>query len=194
MRLLELVTQVKDILQDTDSDYWSESELVDYFNHGTRTIASERKEKPTITTVDLYEATNEYTVDGVLRYISAVDSNSIVRELYPDDKSGDNDNYGIIIQDYDKIYVNTPSDDVTLSIKSIVLPLSINLEDEVRDGDENALKYFVLSKAYEKEHDMENFNKSQYFLQLYMKELSLLLGNSRLGYMQQVEITEGYYY
>lgn len=194
MRLLELVTQVKDILQDTDSDYWSESELVDYFNHGTRTIASERKEKPTITTVDLYEATNEYTVDGVLRYISAVDSNSIVRELYPDDKSGDNDNYGIIIQDYDKIYVNTPSDDVTLSIKSIVLPLSINLEDEVRDGDENALKYFVLSKAYEKEHDMENFQKSQYFLQLYMKELSLLLGNSRLGYMQQVEITEGYYY
>lgn len=194
MLLIDLMEQTKDILQDTDSDYWSESELVDYFNNGVRTLAAERKEEPTTTTVTAYTDTNEYAVDGVLRYISAVDSNNLERKLYPDDKSGDDDYYGIIIRDYDTIYVNNPLDDTPLSIKTITMPEAVNLDSEVRVGDESALKYFALSKAYEKESDVENFQKAQYFFQLYQRELALLLKNSKSGYIDNTGLVKGWFY
>jgi hypothetical protein len=194
MTVLELFNQAKDTLQDTDGNYWSESELLDYYNSGVRTLAAERLESPKTKVLNLVGSINEYTIDGVLRYISAKDSNNTVRPLYPDDTTGDEDLNGIIILDYNKIYVNNPETDVSVSIKHIAIPSDGNLTDTVRASDENALKYYMLSKAYEKESDLENFQKSQYFLQQFQRELNSVRKNSKVGYTEKTEITKGYYY
>jgi len=194
MTVLELFNQAKDTLQDTDGNYWSESELLDYYNSGVRTLAAERLESPKTKVLNLVGSINEYTIDGVLRYISAKDNNDTVRPLYPDDTTGDEDANGIIILDYNKIYVNNPETDVSVSIKHIAIPSDGNLTDTVRASDENALKYYMLSKAYEKESDLENFQKSQYFLQQFQRELNSVRKNSKVGYTEKTEITKGYYY
>ena len=194
MVVLGLFHQVRDVLQDTDANYWSDSELLDYYNSGLRSIAAERLEEPRTTTVTLVDDTYEYTVDGVLRYISAKDSDDITRELYQDDGSGDDDYYGIIIKDYNLIYVNNPSTGTTISLKNISLPANDNLSSVVRDSDEQALRYYMLRKAYEKESDLENFQKSQYFLEQYRRELNRILKNSKLGYVNNTELTKSYFF
>ena len=194
MVVLGLFHQVRDMLQDTDANYWSDSELLDYYNSGIRSIAAERLEEPTTTTVTLIDDTYEYAIDGVLRYISATDSDDNTRQLYQDDGLNDDDLYGIIIKDYNLIYVNTPATDTTLTIKTISLPANDNLSSTVRDSDQVALKYYMLRKAYEKESDMENFQKSQYFLAQYTQELIKILKSSRLGYVNNTELTQSYFY
>jgi hypothetical protein len=194
MLVSELLTQTRSVLQDADANYWTATELLDYYNSGLRSIASERIEEPTSTDVAEIDATNEYTVSGVLRYISIKDSNNVDRPIYPDDGSGDDDTYGVIILDYDRIYVNNPTTGVTLTIKNISLPADAVTTDTVRSGDDTALKYYMLSKAYEKEHEMENFQKSTYFLGLYQRELMKILNAGKLGYRNIVEITKSYFY
>ena len=192
MTVLELMHKSQDKLQDTDANYWTQSELLDYYNSGLRALAAERKEKPTNTTVTLLDDTYEYQIDGVLRYISAEDNDGVDRPLYQDDGTGDNDLNGIIIQDYNRIYVNTPATDDSIVIKHIAMPVEHNLGTTVRSGDETALKYYILSQAYEKESDMENFQKSQYFMGKYDTEMKILTKNSKLNYVTKVETTIGY--
>lgn len=194
MLVSELITQTRSVLQDADANYWTDAELLDYYNSGLRSIASERIEEPKSTDVAEIDATNEYTVSGVLRYISIKDSNNVVRPIYPDDGTGDDDTYGVIILDYDRIYVNNPTTGVTLTIKNISLPVDAVTTDAVRIGDDTALKYYMLSKAYEKEQEMENFQKSQYFLGLYQREIMKILKSGKLGYRNIVEITKSYFY
>ena len=188
------MTQVRDMLQDADADYWTDVELVDYYNSGIKAIAAERLESPRTTTEATLDGTYEYTIDGVLRYITVKDSNGLNRPLYPDDGTGDDDTYGIIILDYDRIYVNTPETGVSLAIKNISLPILAVSTDSVRDTDEDALENFMLSKAYKKESDMENFQKSSYFMNEYKTNLQSILKHSKLGYVDKTEITTGYFY
>lgn len=194
MVVLELMKIVRNSLQDAKKNYWTDNELLDYYSSGIRSIAAERLEEPTTTTLDLTTGTNEYIINGVLRYISIKDSNGIVRDIYPNDTTGDDDNYGVIIVDHDKIYVNTPETGVTLTIKHISLPDEPNITANVRSGDEAALKYFMLSKAYEKEMEMENFQKSQYFFSLYLKELQIILKHKKIGFINNTSLTKGYFY
>ena len=144
MTVRESLTKIRDLLQDTDSVYWSDSELIDLHNECKRHLAAERKEKSTTTEVILSEDTNRYTVEGVLRYISIKDSDNKARKIYPDDESGEDDTSGVIIEDFDTIYVNNPEDNTTLSIKHIAMPEEDNLNDVIRTGDENAYKYYIL--------------------------------------------------
>ena len=194
MLVSTLISDTRDVLQDADADYWSDAELLEYYNSGIRAIASERIEEPTTTDVALTTGTNLYTVSGVLRYISAEDDNNIERKLYPDDESGEDDTYGVIIQDYDRIYVNNPVTGVTITIKIISLPTDAITTDTVRFGDEDTLRYFMLSRAYEKEQDTENFQKSQYFMVQYRMKLNQLLKHSKSGYRDRMELTTGYFY
>ena len=194
MLVSELITQTRSVLQDSGADYWTDAELLDYYNSGIRSIASERIEEPKSTDVATIDGTNVYTVSGVLRYISIKDSDNVDRPVYPDDGTGEDDTHGVIIQDYDTIYVNSPSTGVTLTIKNISLPADAVTTDTVRTGDDTALKYYMLSKAYEKEQEMENFQKSTYFLGLYQRELMKILKASKLGYRKIVETTKSYFY
>lgn len=194
MQVKNLISQVRDNLQDSNADYWHDSELLNLYNECKRHLSAERQESPTSKTVTLIDDTYTYTVSGVLRYISASDNDDIVRVLYPDDKSGDDDTTGIIVQNYDSIYVNTPETGTTLTLKVIALPSDDNLDYTVRAGDENAYKYYMLSKAYEKEQDTENFNKASYFRSMFTDALRYLKKNSNINYIDETQITKGYYY
>ena len=194
MTVRELLQQVRDTLQDTDRVYWSESELINLYNDAKRLIASERVEDKTTTSLLLSANTNTYSIDNVLRYISAKDSNDISRQLYPDDDSGDGDTYGIIIKAYNSVYVNSPEDDVTVTFKVVSMPSEDNLNDTVRTGDENSIKYYILSRAYEKENEMENFQKAQYFFAKYQTEFKSAKKNANVGYRADTRTTKAYYY
>lgn len=194
MTVLQLLTSTQVSLQDSDANYWSQDELLEYYNSGLRSLAAERLEEPKTTTVPTIDDTYTYSVSGVLRYISILDSNDIIRPIYPDDYSGHNVSYGVIIKDYNEIYVNTPETGVDIYIKHIAIPDEQTTTDTVRLGDDVVLKYYILSKAYEKESDLENFQKSQYFYQKYQIELAKILKNSKLGYTDQTETTKGYFF
>lgn len=194
MTLRELIAKVRDKLQDADAVYWSDSEFIDLYNECKRYLSSERKENPTTTSVSLSDGVYEYTVSGVLRYISAKDNEKINRGLYPDDGSGDNDADGIVIMDYDTIYVNTPVTGTTIALKHIAFPAEDNLNDPVRSGDEESYTYFLLSKAYEKDTDMEQFQKAQYFWSMFTGAMKFVKKNSSLNYMDKTQTVKGYYY
>ena len=194
MLISTLLTNTRNVLQDADADYWTDTELLEYYNSGIKSIASERIEEPTTTSLPLIDDTYEYDVSGVLRYISIEDSNGIDRPLYADDGTGDDETYGVIVLDYDRLYVNNPLTGVTLTIKHISLPSDQLSTENVRIGDETALKYFILSRAYEKEQDVENFQKSQYFMQLFRLELNKLLKHSKVNYRKGTDVTKSYFY
>jgi len=194
MTLRELIAKVRDKLQDADAIYWSDSEFIDLYNECKRYLASERKENPTTTSVSLSDGVYEYNIDGVLRYISAKDNEKKNRELYPDDGNGDNDADGIVIMDYDTIYVNTPVTGTTITLKHITFPAEDNLNDAVRSGDEESYTYFLLSKAYEKDTDMEQFQKAQYFWSMFTGAMKFIKKNSSLNYIHKTQTVKGYYY
>lgn len=194
MTLRELIAKVRDKLQDADAIYWSDSEFIDLYNEGKRYLASERKENPTTTSVSLSDGVYEYNIEGVLRYISAKDNDKINRELYPDDGSGDDDADGIVIMDYDTIYVNTPVTGTTITLKHIAFPADDNLNDPIRSGDEESYTYFLLSKAYEKDTDMEQFQKAQYFWSMFTGAMKFIKKNSSLNYIDKTQTVKGYYY
>lgn len=194
MKVIELIAQVRDNLQDSDANYWHDSELLNLYNECKRNISAERQEINSTKTVVLTDSTYEYTVDGVLRYISAKDSNGNDLVLYADDGTGDDDEYGIIIQSYDSIYVNSPATGVTITFKVISFPNDDNLNTTIRSGDENTYKYYILSKAYEKESDMENFQKSGYFWGMFKDSVEFLKKNAKMNYIDATNITKGYFY
>jgi hypothetical protein len=194
MIVRELLTKVRDKLQDTDGTYWSDSELLDLHNECKRYMASERNENPTYTNITLLDNTNVYEVDGVLRYVSAKDSTGTARELYPDDTSGDDISSAVIIRKQNEIYVNNPTDGVTLTIKHISFPEEDNLNDVIRTGDEESYRYFILSKCYEKDNDMEQFQKAQYFWGMFIGALQYSKKNSSLNFINQQEVTTSYFY
>lgn len=194
MTVRELMAKVRDKLQDVDGVYWSESELVDLFNECKRYLSSERQESPTRTNLALVDNTYSYSLDGVLRYISIVDSNGTDRPLYPDDGSGDGITNAVIIRDYNDIYVNNPLTGVTLTIKHLAFPSEDNLNDVIRSGDEESYRYFILSKAYEKDTDMENFQKAQYFWGMFLEAMKYSKKNSNINYIDEINTTKAYFY
>lgn len=195
MKVLELFSSIRTTLQDHDKNYWDDSELLSYYNECVKVMASERLENKTTATLALNPAKNDYDTSGILRYIRCVDANGKTRELYPDDLSGKDDNLGIIVKDYNKIYVNDPTVGTTLTLTIIALPSDSNTTSIVRSGDETALKYYILSKSYEKDNDMENFQKSQYFYAKYLEAFKLLKDSSSINYStSSANVTKAYYY
>ena len=194
MLVRELIAQVRDITQDIDSVYFSESELLNLYNECKRYLATDRQDKVSTIQVELFDTINTYTIPSVIRFIRVTDSNGNDRAIYPDDESGVADNSGIILVNNDEIYVNVPENDVTLNIKAIVLPDEDNLNDTIRSGDENSYKYYMLSKAYEKDNDMEQFQKAQYFANMFNSSYQNVKKNARVNYINKTNTTKGYYF
>ena len=182
MTVNELLQKTRNSLQDQEKNFWDDSELLDYYEEARRVIASERVDKIQSQTVVLTSGSTFYAPVGVLRYISATDNEDTIRPLYADDTSGDDDTLGIIILDYDNIKVNDDSVGTSIVFKYLGLPLNHNLNDTVRNGDEEACRYYMLARAYEKETDMENFAKSDKFEYKFRDMLGKLVANASMGY------------
>jgi len=191
----ELLSAVRNTLQDSEKNYWDDSELLSYYNECKRSMAAERLENKTTASLTLDPLKNEYDTSGVLRYIRASDDVGTDRPMYPNDETGTDDTAGIIILDYNKIYVNDPTQATTLTLQIVALPNEDNLSGVVRAGDENAMKYYILSKSYEKDTDMGNFQKADTFYGKYMRLFALLKNASSANYTSGVvQRTESVYY
>jgi hypothetical protein len=182
MTVLELLTSVRNTIQDHDKNYWDDSELLSYYNECKRTMSAERLEIKTTATMVLDPLVNEYKTDGILRYINAKDDEGRERKLYPNDGSDNGEQTAIIIKDYNKVYVNDPEVGTSIVFEVVSLPAEDNLPNDVRLGDENAFKYYILSKCYEKETDAENFQKSDYFYNKYLREFARLMDSASANY------------
>lgn len=195
MKVEELFSSIRNTLQDSDKNYWDDSELLSYYNECVRSMSAERQENKTEATMVLDPMTNEYNTSGILRYIRAKDDTGKARALYPNDESGVDDESGIIVIDYNKVYVNNPEIGSVITFQIVALPEDSNLSSSVRIGDDIALKYYILSKAYEKDSDVENFNKSGYFYNKYLESFKLLKSSSSVNYRTStVDKTEAYYF
>jgi len=195
MKVIELFSGIRNTLQDLDKTYWDDSELLGYYNECKRSMAAERLENKTTATLTLDPLKNEYDTSGILRYIYATDDLDNDRDLYPNDKSGEDDVNGIIILDYNRIYINDPTVGSTVTIQIVALPDEDNLTSLIRAGDENALKYYILSKAYEKDTDMGNFQKSGIFYQKYEQLFKKLREANNANYRTNtIQTTKATYY
>lgn len=195
MVVSELLQLTRNTLGDQEKIFWDDSELLGYYEEARRVIASERKDKRTSQDVIMNAGDDYYSPSGVLRYVSVKDDNGTVRPLYPNDGSGEDDTLGIIVIDYDQILVNDDATGTTLTITYIGLPLNHNLNTDVRQGDEDTIKYYILSKSYEKETDMENFAKSAEFMNKFNNTLTKLVAHASLNYRNDSDSTvKSYFY
>ena len=97
----------------------------------------------------------------------------------------------------DEIYVSTPEDDVSITIKYIGMPNASNVDSLVRVGDEVAIKYYILAKCYEKETDTESFQKSEVFGNKFAKELRRIMNDSSIRFIDSrsnTSSTNAYFY
>jgi len=195
MRVEELFIRVRHTLQDNDKAYWTDSELLDYYNECRDDMFRERKEEVSSATLILDPLKKEYDTSGIMRFISAKDDEDNDRPIYGLGDMNDLDVMGIEIVDYNKIKVNDPTVGSSIEILAVVKPRDSNLDNSVRVGDESAIKNYVLSKAYEKDTDMQNFGKAQYFNGKYMAIFKDLKGASAVGYRaKNEETTKSYFY
>ena len=182
MTVTNLLAQVRHTLQDSEETRWTQDELLNYYNECKFAMASERLEDKTYATMTLDPLQTEYNTTGILRYIKAEDDEGNPRPLYADDGSGSNDSSGIIVMSHNRVLVNDPEQGSSIRLNIIAMPLEHTIDSMVRVGDEQALKYYILSKAYEKETETENFQKVGIFYQKYEIALKKLIDSSSTGY------------
>ena len=195
MKVNELFASIRNTLQDNNKEYWDDSELLMYYNECVRHMTAERLEDRNTALMLLEADKYEYSTDGILRYIKCVDSNGKNRTLYQDDGSGEDDSLGIIIKNYNRVYVNTPEEGLELTFTIVTMPEDSNITSKVRIGDEQPIKYYMLSKAYEKDADMENFNKSGYFYSKFLDGFRQLKNSSSVNYTAyNSNTTKSYFY
>jgi hypothetical protein len=194
MTVRELIAEVRDVVQDTDSTYFSDSEVLNVYNECKRYMSAERREETSNITVTMVDGVNEYTVNGAIRYINAKTQNGTYYNLYANDKTGDDDIGGIIILSYNTIYVNNPVDGDVITFRVVSSPTEDNLNDTIRAGDETSYKYYILSKLYEKDTDLEQFQKAQYFGNLFIGIFDKVKKNSAQNFVSSRESTAAYYF
>ena len=164
MTVRELIAEIRDVLQDTESVYFSDSELVNLYNECKRLMTLDRKEKKSSITIQPIDGIYSYTTEDVLVYLSAKDSDGNVRTIYEEDEDGSDEASGIVVMNENELWINTPDSTQTITLRVIASPEIDNLNDTIRVGDEIAYKNYILAKSYEKDTDLEQFQKAQYFI------------------------------
>jgi len=165
-KIADILTEVRDTLQDQQQSRWSEQELFRYVDQAVRNVAlTTRYNKinhtihvadplqPGITdTFELpYEAIEFYNIESEQPY-EIMDARTI--------KFPDNEEEEVIVE-----YYAFP--------KRVVYGAVVDLEMDEDLYD--ALKFFILYRSYQKEASTENIQKAQYFKGEYSSALSLHL-------------------
>jgi len=169
MTVAQLITDVRYVLQDSDAVYFTDTELLNTFNECRRLITFDRKDKTSTVDVATLDSTYSYTTTGVISFVKAIDSNDVVRPIYTNEEYDEAvlDANGVIVTNENEIYVVTPETGVTITFTTISMPADAVTTDTIRIGDEAPYKYYMLAKSYEKDTDLEQFQKAQYFTQLF---------------------------
>jgi len=193
MIVRELLTQCRNSLQDYDKQYWDDSELLDYYNEAIRVISYEREGRRETATFALDDNENTYNVNGVIKYISAKDDEGTIRPLVTDNT--DENSLDIWVKNNNELYVNDSTIGANIVLQYVGITDAQNIEDSVRIGDEMCIKYFILSRAYEKETDTEDIKKSEMFYVKFIRAKNVILGRSATGDIYDpVYKTDCYFY
>lgn len=153
MLLSALITKVRRTLQDVTPRRWTDVELEGYTNEGLIDIARKTLHNREDIEISILSSQATYTLPKKAMRLPSVDT--------AQDYNITNNNTITFTDPKDEtvkvIYYPYPSE-VSVSTNS-----TIPLEDDLIE----ALKYFILKRAYEKEDSMENFQKATYFNQEY---------------------------
>ena len=169
MTVQELITDVRYTLQDTDGTYFTDTELLSLYNECKRLITFDRKDKASTVDVATLDSTYTYTTTGVISFLKATDSEDVERPIYTEAEYDEAllDANAVIVTNENELYVVTPETGVTITLTVIAMPDDSIATDSVRLGDEAPYKYYMLAKSYEKDTDLEQFQKAQYFTQMF---------------------------
>lgn len=158
MILSELLAEVRDTLQDGSKRRWLDSELEKYVNQGIRDIAKKTKFFRQVQDLSVVAGTTQYTLTyKVIEFdsISTAQDHTVL------------DNKTIEFADPKEETVQVVYYGYPLSV-SVATDGEIPMEEDLED----ALKYYVLKKAYEKEDSTENFRKATYYKNEYREILA----------------------
>ena len=190
MIVKELLTQCRNTLQDYDKEYWEDSELLNYYNEFESLINYDRDGRKETFTFPLDPSENTYNIEGVIKYISTKDDDDNIRPL---SKVPSSLALAIYIKNYNEIYVNDPTVGNNITLDYVGIGDPSNMEDIVRLGDDLCAKYFILSRAYEKETDTEDFDKSDRFFSKFVEQKDKLLGKNSIGVVEDEVLTTKIY-
>ena len=160
-QISELLTEVRDTLQDKQKSRWTDQELFRYLDQSIRDLATRSKYSRTEYIIEVREAftSTEYKLplhaiefDDILstQPYRIVDTETIE---FPDNKDED-----VLVEFY-----SFP--------KRIIFGVDTELDMDPDQYD--SLRYLIVSKSYEKEDSIENIKKSEYFKQKYIEAIAL---------------------
>jgi len=157
-KVSDIFEAVRDTLQDTQENRWTNEELFRYLNQGIRDIAVRTKYKYEKDVFDVTDASETY------------DLNFEVIELFKVDTTQEYE----VLNDQAIKFPNMKEEEVTVEYYAYParIAYSEDLEITIEDDICGAIKNYVLFKAYEKEDSTESLNKAQYFYQHYLDSLN----------------------
>lgn len=158
MLLSALISKIRVTLQDVTPRRWTDLELEGYINEGIKDISRKvlfNRVDEDITIIPpqtnytlTYKAIRIYSIDTLQEY-TVTNNNTIVFDEP-------------LAETFNVSYY------AYLADVSVVADSTIPLEDDLIE----ALKYFALKRAYEKEDSTENFGKASYFNNEYRETLA----------------------
>lgn len=153
-----LITKARVTLQDVTPRRWTDVELEGYINEGLKDIARKTMHTREDEEILVVAGTTNYTLTKKAIIIYSIDTTQAHK-----------------VTNYNTIVFTDPKDEtITVSYYSYPVEVSIALATEIPLEEDliEALKYFVLKRAYEKEDSMENFQKATYFNNEYREILA----------------------
>ena len=157
MTVSELITRTRPTLQDTNSNRWSDTELLYYVNEGLKDIAVQTYYNRIEETLTVVTTQQSYVLTAKVIRFDVIDTNQTYSVL-------DNQTLYFTSPEAESVDVSYYAYPTEMASTSSTLPIEQDLIE--------ALKYFVLKRCYEKEDSTENFSKATYFNNEYMKALA----------------------
>lgn len=151
-----LITRARYTLQDTNANRWSNDEMLTYINDGL---------------TDLALATMHHKVEQELSVVSTVSSYVLSYPVIQFELIDTTQSYSIT--NNQTIVFDSPVDE-TVDVVYYAYTNDVAIGDElpIEKDLEDALKYYVLKRCYEKEDSTENFSKAAYFDNEYRKAVA----------------------
>ncbi|WP_373069828.1 DUF6682 family protein [Sulfurimonas sp.] len=154
MTVQDFNTSIRYKLQDEAKNRWTDVELLDYTNEGLRDIAVRTFYNKIDEDISVLSTQTTYTLTKEPIKVYSVNSYQQFTQPTKDTL----------------LFTNPRDEDITVTYYAYPDAVTTDIDEDIDIID--ALKYFVLSKAYEKEDIAENFNKAIYFQDKYISYIS----------------------
>ena len=148
-QISSFITSVRDTLQDQQATRWTDEELTRYIDQGNRDMAYTTKYMRVPETISVVDGTTTYDLTYEAIEFHEIDSTQKYEVLNNKQIEFEDST----AEDVDIVYYAYP-DRIQYGVTT-----SLTLENDLFD----ALRFFVLYRAYQKEASTTNMQKAQYF-------------------------------